>query len=74
MSIDETGEVARLRKFATDRDQEAGMYEHQRDEARAALAALRGRLEHIVDRYGDAHDAKGCAVLHDLRALLDGAR
>lgn len=41
----------------------------ERDAARAEVAALRGRIDHIVDRYGDAHDARNCAVLHDLRAL-----
>jgi hypothetical protein len=41
----------------------------ERDALAAQLDALRARIDHIVDRYGDAHDARNCAVLHDLRAL-----
>jgi hypothetical protein len=42
----------------------------ERDALAAQLDALRARIDHIVDRYGDAHDARNCAVLHDLRALV----
>ena len=65
-------EVGRLRESTS-----FGMYvsmQAERDAARAREAALRERVAHIIDRYGDAHDAKDCAVLHDLRALaVDGA-
>lgn len=43
--------------------------EAERDALAAQLDALRARIDHIVDRYGGAHDARNCAVLHDLRAL-----
>lgn len=41
-------EVERLRRVAHDTDQERGIFEYQRDEARAALAALRKRVTDVL--------------------------
>lgn len=48
LAVAET-ENERLRRVTHDIDQELGIFEHQRDAARAEVAALRGRIEALAN-------------------------